>query len=462
LNYFDNGFVQLRHGDCRDVLASMDAGSVQTCVTSPPYWGLRDYGLEPVLWDGDADCEHEWGIAIEGGEGYNNKGKRWNHGHTRETEPGAWNSKVSQGSICQRCGAWRGCLGLEPTPELYVQHIVEVFRAVWRVLRDDGTLWLNLGSSYAGSGKGQMGNGQHSSEHGTKQGTSAGTLVGGLPTTYNGFKAKDLIPTDWLCALALQADGWYLRSAITLCKRAPMPESVTDRPTNATEMMFLLTKKPRYFYDQEATKVKSIDPESLNGRKPRNDDAATQSDPDGMFRYRSGLTDPSRDGRLYPMRNLWNYWMITPSGSSDAHYATFSADFVEKPILAGTPEKGACAACGAPWERVVEKGFTSHSAQTATTYPTGMNANRLALLRQAARGTGREYVNESTTTRHRPACDCNAATEPATVLDPFGGSGTTGVIAQKLGRRAVLIDAKEEYLKMAKKRLERIPMPMRL
>ena len=453
MNYFDNGFVQLRHGDCRDVLASMDAGSVQTCVTSPPYWGLRDYGLEPVLWDGDAGCEHEWGIAIEGGEGYNNKGKRWNHGHTRETEPGAWNSKVSQGSICQRCGAWRGCLGLEPTPELYVQHIVEVFRAVWRVLRDDGTLWLNLGSSYASSASGNP--------------TWEGWQTGGVKdasknynprsTVTDGFKAKDLIPTDWLCALALQADGWYLRSAITLCKRAPMPESVTDRPTNATEMMFLLTKKPRYFYDQEAVREPNK-PESEERYRYALDGSYTPG-----TAYPNEKRDKPQQWKLNPSgRNLWNYWVITPSGSADAHYATFSADFVEKPILAGTPEKGACAACGAPWERVVEKGFTSHSAQTATTYPTGMNANRLALLRQAARGTGREYVNESTTTRHRTACNCNAATEPATVLDPFGGSGTTGVIAQKLGRRAVLIDAKEEYLKMAKKRLERIPMPMRL
>jgi hypothetical protein len=236
-----------------------------------------------------------------------------------------------------------------------------------------------------------------------------------------------------------------------------MPESVTDRPTNATEMMFLLTKKPRYFYDQEAVREPNK-PESEERYRYALDGSYTPG-----TAYPNEKRDKPQQWKLNPSgRNLWNYWMITPSGSADAHYATFSADFVEKPILAGTPEKGACAACGAPWERVVEKGFTSHSAQTATTYPTGMNANRLALLRQAARGTGREYVNESTTTRHRPACDCNAATEPATVLDPFGGSGTTGVIAQKLGRRAVLIDAKEEYLKMAKKRLERIPMPMRL
>jgi DNA modification methylase len=450
LNYFDNGFVQLRHGDCRDVLASMDAGSVQTCVTSPPYWGLRDYGLEPVLWDGDADCEHEWGQSLP-------KAGKVSHGQGGSTLTGgheSWENRDggSQGRNCA-CGAWRGCLGLEPTPELYVQHIVEVFRAVWRVLRDDGTLWLNLGSSYASSASGNP--------------TWEGWQTGGVKdasknynprsTVTDGFKAKDLIPTDWLCALALQADGWYLRSAITLCKRAPMPESVTDRPTNATEMMFLLTKKPRYFYDQEAVREPNK-PESEERYRYALDGSYTPG-----TAYPNEKRDKPQQWKLNPSgRNLWNYWVITPSGSADAHYATFSADFVEKPILAGTPEKGACAACGAPWERVVEKGFTSHSAQTATTYPTGMNANRLALLRQAARGTGREYVNESTTTRHRPACDCNAATEPATVLDPFGGSGTTGVIAQKLGRRAVLIDAKEEYLKMAKKRLERIPMPMRL
>jgi hypothetical protein len=438
----------------------MDVGSVQTCVTSPPYWGLRDYGLEPVLWDGDADCEHEWEERLPGkhrdpnGQNLDLLGLRLGTGGGIKASS-IDHSSPHSGQFCS-CGAWRGCLGLEPTPELYVQHIVEVFRAVWRVLRDDGTLWLNLGSSYAGSGKGQMGNGQHSSEHGTKQGTSAGTLVGGLPTTYNGFKAKDLIPTDWLCALALQADGWYLRSAITLCKRAPMPESVTDRPTNTTEMMFLLTKKPRYFYDQEAVREPNK-PESEERYRYALDGSYTPG-----TAYPNEKRDKPQQWKLNPSgRNLWNYWMITPSGSADAHYATFSADFVEKPILAGTPEKGVCDACGAPWERVVSRGVESKHVDDSEIdrYGTGEAG--------VHRKIGGQYQNwldahPKTTTGHRPACDCNAATEPATVLDPFGGSGTTGVIAQKLGRRAVLIDAKEEYLKMAKKRLERIPMPMRL
>ena len=170
-------------GDVFDVLPALDAGSVHCCVTSPPYWGLRDYGVD-------------------------------------------------------------GQLGLEPTPDEYVARMVAVFREVWRVLRDDGTLWLNLGDSYSGSGKGPAGN--LSKIHNEREIKQTSGIVP------DGLKPKDLIGIPWRVAFALQADGWYLRSDIIWSKPNPMPESVTDRPTKAHEYLFLMTKQARYWYDADA------------------------------------------------------------------------------------------------------------------------------------------------------------------------------------------------------------------
>lgn len=137
---------EIRVGHVLDVLRDMASGAVQCVVTSPPYWGLRDYGLPPIVWGGDSGCEHEWGEELTARQSGGDIAKHWKTGGIKDWDRG----KKSQGQFCQRCGAWQGSLGLEPSPELYVEHIVEVFREVWRVLRDDGAVWLNIGSSYAG------------------------------------------------------------------------------------------------------------------------------------------------------------------------------------------------------------------------------------------------------------------------------------------------------------------------
>ena len=187
-------------GDVRTRLADIESGSVQTCVTSPPYWGLRDYGND-------------------------------------------------------------GQIGLEATVAEYVNNMVDVFREVKRVLRDDGTLWLNLGDSYAGSGKGRNPDGTvHVSALIAKQGTSAGTVMGNVPSGLvpEGLKAKDLIGIPWRVAFALQADGWYLRQDIIWAKPNPMPESVTDRCTKSHEYVFLLSKSPKYFFNNKAIKEPAV------------------------------------------------------------------------------------------------------------------------------------------------------------------------------------------------------------
>lgn len=226
------------NGDARETLREMEEESVQCCVTSPPYWGLRDFKLEPLVWGGTEGCEHEWGLHQTGrvtGGGDRPPDNKW-----KNVAPDGQYDSQSVRSFCLLCGAWRGSLGLEPTPELYTQHLVEIFREVRRVLRKDGSLWLNLGDSFTRDGR----KGQHKPGDSGKQayiydvggGRASACGVGA------GLKPKDLIGVPWRVAFALQADGWTLRSEIVWAKPNPMPESVRDRPTKSHEQIFLFAR----------------------------------------------------------------------------------------------------------------------------------------------------------------------------------------------------------------------------
>ena len=281
--------VKILIGDCRDVLRTLPDASVQCCVTSPPYFGLRDYGVA-------------------------------------------------------------GQIGLEPTPDDFVAEMVAVFRDVRRVLRDDGTLWLNLGDSYASTVKGSGGAGK--SRLGPNRDLQNIGHQKFEPRRFDmqGLKPKDLIGIPWRVAFALQADGWYLRSDIIWHKPNPMPESVTDRPTSAHEHVFLFSKSERYHYDAEAIKEPAVAAEAEGGPALK--------------------------------RNARNVWTIATRPFLEAHFATFPPELAERCILAGCPAGG-------------------------------------------------------------------------TVLDPFGGAGTTGLVAGRLQRSAILIELNSDYVAMAERRIAR-------
>ncbi len=275
-------------GDCKSVLPTLLGGSVQTVITSPPYFGLRDYGTASWV-GGDPECVHEVG-AVLGNE-----------------------------TSCALCGAVRKDLqiGLEQTPDAYVANLVEVFRETWRVLRDDGTLWLNLGDSYAtnpGNGRGGE----------TRVGGGIPHRSGMDKSKLPGLKPKDLIGIPWRVALALQADGWYLRSDIIWSKRNPMPESVTDRPTKSHEYIFLLTKSPIYYYDAEAIKEPSTGREKFgnHGNKAR-----THKDQNEKGR---------QDLTLTTTRNKRTVWDTSTRPYKNAHFATFPPALIEPCVLAGS------------------------------------------------------------------------------------------------------------------------------
>src|SRR5690606_32821028 len=254
-------------------------------------------------------CEHEWQDASW-------KPDRWGDkdddkpGEKQRTNGGSLGHRggMKQQAVC-KCGAWRGCFGLEPTPELYVQHAVEIFREVRRVLRDDGTLWLNLGDSYnaynhnRGPAKGANKN-HHEVMPMAKQGLSCPSL-----------KPKDLVGIPWRVAFALQADGWYLRSEGIWGKKAPMPESVRDRPTKAHEQVFRLAKQERYFYDQVAAAEKAVGgtPGNINHKGK-----TAYLNGDEKHRTKLGLTEMG----AVEVRNLRSVWMLSPEPFSGAHFAT--------------------------------------------------------------------------------------------------------------------------------------------
>lgn len=316
---------KILHGDALTILKTLPSESIDCVVTSPPYWGLRDYGIKNQI-------------------------------------------------------------GLEKTPEEYVNKLVEIFREIRRTLKKEGTCWLNLGDSYASGGNGGHGDKQHSN-----RGTRA--LAGKAKKAPAGLKSKDIVGIPWRVAFALQADGWYLRQDIIWAKPNPMPESVTDRCTKSHEYIFLLTKSPKYYFDNEAIKEKSLTFETEN--RPmgvikdrlyndnlkistlRHKNIQIQGRQPHSFHLRR--TRGEADEK-YAKRNKRSVWTVTTQPYRDAHFATFPEDLIIPMVKAGCPEKGI-------------------------------------------------------------------------VLDPFMGAGTTAVVARKLGRNYLGIELNSGYIKMAERRM---------
>ena len=335
--------ITLLHGDCRQLLPTLPEQSVQCMVTSPPYFQARDYGLPPTLWPTveyapmagllpiriqgcEADCEHEWGATVRGpfantASGPNGRKKNTETSHDRPKAAGAY---------CQLCGGWRGCLGLEPNPLMFIAHLVHVFRLAHAVLADDGVCWLNLGDTYAAGGNG--GGGAYMAER-HRQAWAHRADRTGYRVPPQGLKEKDLLGIPWRAAFALQADGWYLRSDIIWAKPNAMPESAKDRPTKAHEYVFLLAKSEKYYYDQAA-----IAEDAAQSTKDRAYLGKRVLSERQMAMQEQGMHGKSDSLRVYDRatRNRRSVWTIAARGIQDAHFATFPEALVEPCILAGS------------------------------------------------------------------------------------------------------------------------------
>ena len=345
---------EVRIGNALDVLKKMEDNSVNCIVTSPPYYGLRDY--ETGKWEGgDPNCKHY------------RLSKRRDHNITGQAAIFEHGIGIGDGiykKVCPLCGAVRvdKQIGLEETPEEYVDRLVEVFRECKRVLTEDGTFWLNIGDSYAGSGKGRNGDGSAAVKDGSINSTSMGTINGTLFRSGDGdAKPKDLIGIPWLLAFALRSDGWYLRQEIIWCKPNPMPESVRDRCTKSHESIFLLTKNPHYYFDFEAIQEKAVQ---------------------GDDRLRNRNSERPNDTNDYEYRRKRDVWTVAIEPLKEAHFATYPTKLIEPCILAGCPKDGI-------------------------------------------------------------------------VMDPFCGSGTTGIVSMKHERKFIGIELNPKFAEMSERRIRK-------
>jgi DNA modification methylase len=309
---------RIEFGDCRETMRRWASEGIkaQTCVTSPPYYGLRDYGTGKWV-GGDESCSHKRDSK-----------------YSEKTITGHANKALTVGdaiykSVCPKCGAVREDkqLGLEETPEEYIAAMVEVFRCVWDVLADDGTLWLNIGDSYARQG----GRESNQPRHWDGRDKTSGSMHNTRMAQDIGLKPKDLIGIPWMLAFALRADGWYLRQDIIWHKPNPMPESVADRCTKAHEYIFLLSKSPKYYYDHEAIKEEASSKSEgirFGGNKYGDND-------DPKYATKSGNVS-----KEYDKANKRSVWTVPVKPYAGAHFAVFPSELIEPCILAGAPAGG--------------------------------------------------------------------------------------------------------------------------
>jgi DNA modification methylase len=381
-------------GDCLDRLPDLEPGVANCCVTSPPYWGLRDYDVPPTVWP----------------------------------EIVYWTLGGSVTVPAMEC-----CLGLESTPDAFVGHLVHVFREVRRVLRDDGVLWLNLGDSYASGGR-------------ATRATDAKLPKREMDVRHPdpvGIKPKDLLGIPWRAAFALQMDGWWLRQDVIWHKPNPMPESVVDRCTKAHEMVFLLTKSERYYFNSDAIREPAKDWSKGGpgvGIKETQHYGAGNGGNGGL----SSLASKYKNGDAPLTRNCRSVWTITTKPYKGAHFATMPPELAETCVLAGCPAKS-CPKCGQAWKRIVEKPVMMKVE--------GSEIDRFGNGQAGVhRKVGQAYqdwrsANPDVTIGFEPSCNCGEPESvPGMVLDPFGGSGTTAGVAKRLGRNSVICELNQSYV----------------
>ncbi len=320
-----------------------------------------------------------------------------------------------------------GQIGLEATPTEYVDALVEV-------LRSDGSLWLVLGDSYASGSGGDRRMGDPSNP---RAGHAAEWRSRARPQV-SGYKPKDLLGMPWRVAFALQADGWYLRRDIIWAKKNVMPESVRDRPTSAHEYMFLLTKEPRYFYDAEAIKEPCSD--NSHG-SPRINPGPKNI----VLGHTGGTLGKWTSSDKTAGRNKRSVWTVASAPYKGSHFATFPPKLIEPRILAGTSDRGVCPKCGAPWVRVVAKAETV--PQRSGEWKSTGEQHRNDIDRKGG------FYPAQQTSGWQPTCEhCALNPVPATILDPFFGAGTTGLVAEQHGRDCIGIELNASYAEMARER----------
>ena len=389
---------EIRQGHALDVLRTMPDDSVHCIVTSPPFWSQRTYG--------HYNLQTLWGDSYA----HFPRGRKHPEHHEFRLR---WRAADGAGVSCPKRCCWIGALGLEPTVAMYVTHLSQIFNEANRVLHPSGTLWVNMGDTYYSNPSNQQGGGLDGI---VRAGAKA---LGRLNrTSAHEYKVKDLVGLPWEVAFALRRSGWWLRRDIIWWKLNAMPEAPKDRPTTDHDYMFMLSKRARYYWDQEA--VREPQSEGTHQRfskakrqAPRQKVAHPKS---SYIRANESFVNATQEAILPRGRNKRSVWAIPLQQYHGTHTATYPEKLVEPCIMSGTSEAGVCPKCLWPWNRIVND-------------------------------------NEGEEDRWLPMCMCNQNPIPATVLDIFAGSGTTGVVAARLGRSFIGIELNPEYVKEARARI---------
>lgn len=367
-------------GDALETLARLPEDWFHCVVTSPPYWALRDYGAAGQL-----------GL---------------------ENSPYCWGWTQGPGAECGKC---------------FVCRMVEVFRGVKRVLRPDGTAWVNMGDSFA---QNQIGRTRHNCNNQLGRCRQNHNYAKGKTVPRFGAKPKDMVGMPWALAFALRADGWFLRSEIIWHKRSPMPEPVRDRPTKAHEQIFLLSKSPRYFFDDIAAGEPISQSTAARRRYGYKHFAGSQIESMAHVERRqfADAKTYANAATMPPIRKPRSVWRLSTEPFAGAHFATYPTELVRRCLAAGTSAKGCCGDCGQPSKRQIE---------------------RKQVWR--AKHCDGVAINQ---TGWKTGCDCKPPRlVPCRVLDPFSGAGTTAMVARRLQLHAVGIEINREYAAMARERI---------
>lgn len=418
-------------GSTLDTLKQMECESIDCCITSPPYWGLRSYSTDGQVWGGLDNCEHS----------FTSEKKVWHAKVTpqKEVYNPSYMWEGTEHGFCQLCNAWRGELGLEPTFQLYIEHLQTIFDEVYRVLKKTGTCWVNLGDSFNGSGN------KHTN----------GKEVSASPAhKVDTISVKSLCNIPFRFAISMTDNKWIQRNTVIWHKPSCMPSSAKDRFTVDFEYVFLFSKSKKYYFEQQ-----------FEAQSPNN----------LIAHGKDGITAPSKKAEKYPDdikagktaqamranrewqnilpngRNKRTVWRINPQPFKDAHFAVFPEKLVEPMIKAGCPME-ICDSCG-----VAFKNMTVNNAYSTYRPREESNINNSPIGPHRKVGCHyQEWLDKNPPIKELKKCNCAAPTHAGIVLDPFSGSGTTCLVARKLQRHYIGIDLQPDYCKMAEKRLAEV------
>jgi len=425
---------KILQGDALAQLKTLPEKSINMVMTSPPYWALRDYGVDvETIWDGDKDCEHDFKIK----ERQLHSGKVGINGTVQasvDKEGGFKTDWKTKDGFCKKCGAWKGQMGLEPTFDLYIKHLCDIFDEVKRVLRDDGTCWVNLGDSYAGNMGKKNG---WTDNKAVKNSIEKGVTLTKKTKIIHQLSQKCLVGIPMRFAIEMINRGWILRNVIIWHKPNCMPSSVKDRFTVDFEYIFFFSKKKKYYFE---TQYEPLAERSLKDNRLDKGGFEYHGKREGVKGIQNRMCGINSKGR-----NKRTVWRICPQPFKESHFAVFPEELCETPIKSGCPEF-ICEKCGNPKKHIIKKEVI-HNRENKRS---DANVRPDNFQRPPNDWEPREILKDY----WKPTCNCNVGFTGGIVLDPFFGAGTTGLVALKQGKKFIGMELNPEYIEIAEKRLK--------